>query len=133
MGSCATLATDRGEGTVKCTGCTLSPAGAGSPLIYSTGTITVSKTTGTANGAKMEVVEGKNTAIVQESSSLKCSGVENRNNVDDCAYFYINQCLEILMSEQVHLHAQILLLKLNLRVQCIFPLLCFLLLTLILK
>ena len=36
----------------------------------------------------MEVVEGKNTAIVQESSSLKCSGEENRNNVDDCGIFF---------------------------------------------
>ena len=86
-GSCATLATDRGEGTVTCSGCTLSTEGAGSPLIYSTGTITVSKTTGTASGAQMVVVEGKNTAIVQESSSLKCSGVGNRNNVDDCGIF----------------------------------------------
>ena len=33
-GSCATLATDRGEGTVSCTGCTLATAGAGSPLIF---------------------------------------------------------------------------------------------------
>ena len=86
-GSCATLATDRGEGTVTCTGCTLSTSGAGSPLIYSTGTITVSKTTGTASGAQMVVVEGKNTAIVQDSSSLKCSGVGNRNSVDNCGIF----------------------------------------------
>ena len=82
-GSCATLATDRGEGTVTCTDCTLSTAGAGSPLIYSTGTISISGTTGTASGAQMVVVEGKNTATV-ESSSLKCTGVGNRNNVDKC-------------------------------------------------
>ena len=81
------MATDRGEGTISCTGCTLNTAGAGSPLIYSTGSITVSKTTGTATGAQMVVVEGKNTAIVQESSSLKCTGVGNRNNVDDCGIF----------------------------------------------
>lgn len=86
-GSCATLATDRGEGTVTCTRCTLSTEGAGSPLIYSTGSITVSKTTGTANGAQMVVVEGKNTAIIKENSSLKCTGVGNRNNVDDCGIF----------------------------------------------
>jgi hypothetical protein len=35
----------------------------------------------------MVVVEGKNTAIEQESSSLKCTGVGNRNNVDDCGIF----------------------------------------------
>ena len=86
-GSCATLATDRGEGTVTCTECTLSTAGSGSPLIYSTGSITVSKTSGTASGAQMVVVEGKNTAIVQDSSSLKCTGVGNRNNVDNCGIF----------------------------------------------
>ena len=80
-GSCATLATDRGEGTVTCADCTLTTAGSGSPLIYSTGTISISGTTGTSNGAQMVVVEGKNTATV-ESSSLKCTGVGNRNNVD---------------------------------------------------
>jgi hypothetical protein len=35
----------------------------------------------------MVVVEGKNTAIVQDNSSLKCSGVGNRNNVDNCGIF----------------------------------------------
>ena len=90
-GSCATLATDRGEGTVSCTGCTLTTEGAGSPLIYSTGDITVSGSTGTANGAQMIVVEGKNTATVKDSSSLKCTGVGNRevsgDKVDSCGIF----------------------------------------------
>ena len=83
-GSCANLATDRGEGVVTCTGCVLSTAGAGSPLIYSTGKITVSETTGTATGAQMVVVEGKNTATVENGSNLKCYGIGNRNNVDNC-------------------------------------------------
>ena len=83
-GSCATLATDRGEGTVSCTSCQLSTAGSGSPLIYSTGDITVSKTTGTSTGAQAVVVEGKNTATVKDSSNLKCNGIGNRNNVDQC-------------------------------------------------
>ena len=83
-GSCATLATDRGEGTVSCTECTLSTAGAGSPLIYSTGDITVSKTTGTATGAQAVVIEGKNTATVKEASNLKCNGLPNRKTVDQC-------------------------------------------------
>ena len=82
--SCATLATDRGEGTVSCTNCNLSTAGAGSPLIYSTGDITVSGTAGTASGAQMVVVEGKNTATVKGSSKLYCTGVGNRKNVDKC-------------------------------------------------
>ena len=83
-GSCATLATDRGEGTVSCTECTLSTAGAGSPLIYSTGDITVSKTTGTATGAQAVVIEGKNTATIKEASNLKCNGLPNRKTVDQC-------------------------------------------------
>ena len=80
-GSCASLATDRGEGTVSCTKCTLSTSGAGSPVIYSTGDITIQESTGNAQGAQMVVVEGKNSATVK-SSTLKCTGVGNRNNVD---------------------------------------------------
>ena len=73
-GSCATLATDRGEGSVTCTECTLSTAGAGSPLIYSTGDITVSKTTGTATGAQAVVIEGKNTCLLYTSPSPRDRG-----------------------------------------------------------
>ena len=82
-GSCANLATDRGEGTVTCSECTLSTSGSGSPLIYSTGIITVSKTTGTATGAQAVVVEGKNTATIKDSN-LKCNANPNRNDVDKC-------------------------------------------------
>ena len=82
-GSCATLATDRGEGTVTCTSCELSTAGSGSPLIYSTGNITVSGTIGTATGAQAVVIEGKNSAIVKDSSNLKCSGSGNGRD-DEC-------------------------------------------------
>jgi hypothetical protein len=81
-GSCATLATDRGEGTVTCTSCTLTTNGSGSPLIYSTGEITVSGTTGTANAAQAIVVEGKNSATIK-SSTLKCSASDNGRN-DEC-------------------------------------------------
>ena len=82
-GSCATLATDRGEGTVTCTGCTLTTSGSGSPLIYSTGDITVSGTEGTANKAQAVVVEGKNTATIKSSSKLKCTASPNNKN-DEC-------------------------------------------------
>ena len=83
-GSCATLATDRGEGTVTCTSCNLTTVGAGSPLIYSTGDITISSSTGTATAAQMVVVEGKNSATVLYST-LKCTGVGNTDNkVDNC-------------------------------------------------
>ena len=82
--SCASLATDRGEGTVTCSGCKLSTSGSGSPLIYSTGVIKVTDNTqGTATGAQAVVVEGKNSATV-EDSHLKCYGIPNRNNVDQC-------------------------------------------------
>ena len=83
-GSCATLATDRGEGKVSCTECTLKTEGAGSPLIYSTGDISISKTKGTATGAQMVVVEGKNTANVLDNSEIKCNGNGNRNSIDIC-------------------------------------------------
>ena len=78
------MATDRGEGKVSCTECTLSTKGAGSPLIYSTGEISISNSKGTASGAQMVVVEGKNTASVLENSEIKCNGIGNRNNVDKC-------------------------------------------------
>ncbi len=83
-GSCAALATDRGEGTVKVKNSNLETNGAGSPVIYSTGEISIENTTGTANGAQMVVVEGKNTATVT-SSTLSASGAGNRGeNVDQC-------------------------------------------------
>ena len=81
-GSCATLATDRGEGTVTCTGCTLSTSGAGSPLIYSTGSISVTDTTGTSSGAQAVVVEGKN-SVSLDSSTLECTATPN-NKDDSC-------------------------------------------------
>ena len=81
-GSCATLATDRGEGTVSCSNCILSTGGAGSPLIYSTGTISVTDSTGTASAAQAVVVEGKNSATIK-SSELKCTASPN-NKDDEC-------------------------------------------------
>ncbi len=81
-GSCAALATDRGEGTVKVKNSDLTTNGAGSPVIYSTGDISVTDTKGTANGAQMAVIEGKNSATVT-SSTLTASGAGNRNNVDN--------------------------------------------------
>ena len=82
-GSCATLATDRGEGTVIAKNSTLETNGAGSPIIYSTGDISIENTTGSANGAQMTVIEGKNTATIK-NSKLSCSGKGNRNDVDNC-------------------------------------------------
>lgn len=80
--SCASLATDRGEGTVTAKNSTLSTKGTGSPVIYSTGKISISNTTGTASGSQMVVIEGKNSATVT-NSKLTASGQGNRNNVDN--------------------------------------------------
>ena len=85
-GSCATLATDRGEGTVLCTECTLKTGGSGSPLIYSTGNITVVDTTGTSTAAQAVVVEGKNSATIK-TSNLKCSASPNNDKSDGCGVF----------------------------------------------
>lgn len=63
---------------------TLETNGAGSPLIYSTGSISLSDSTGNSNGAQNVVIEGKNSATVT-NSTLTCSGKGNRNDVDNCA------------------------------------------------
>lgn len=64
----AALATDRGSGTVAITGTNvLNTSGDGSPLLYSTGTISASGVTGTAEGSSVVVVEGKNHATLTDS------------------------------------------------------------------
>ena len=80
-GSCATLATDRGEGTVIAKDSKLETNGSGSPVIYSTGDISIENTEGTANGAQIVVIEGKNTATVT-NSTLTASGTGNRGKTD---------------------------------------------------
>lgn len=80
--SSATLATDRGEGTVTVTDSKLETNGKGSPLIYSTGLISITNTKGVANNSQMVVVEGKNSASVL-NSTLSASGAGNRNDVDN--------------------------------------------------
>ena len=81
-GSSASLATDRGEGTVTADDMTLSTAGAGSPLIYSTGDITVTNSNGTATGAQIAVVEGKNSVTLQ-GCEFSANGNGNRGAVDN--------------------------------------------------
>lgn len=80
-GSCATLATDRGEGTVIDKNSRLETNGTGSPVIYSTGNISIENTEGTANGAQMVVIEGKNSATVT-NSTLTASATGNRGDTD---------------------------------------------------
>lgn len=81
-GSCASLATDRGGGTITATNMTLQTNSNGSPLIYSTGTINVSNSTGTANKAQMVVVEGGSTASV-ENCEFSCTGDGNRSGTSE--------------------------------------------------
>ena len=80
-GSCAAMATDRGEGIVTATNSKMETNGAGSPIIYSTGDITLTDSEGTANGAQITVVEGKNSATI-ENSKVTCSAAGNRGDVD---------------------------------------------------
>jgi len=72
---CATIATDRGSGTITVTGGTMSTAGEGSPAVYSTGNITVSDTTLKATGSEAAVIEGKNSITLNDcilTGMMKC-------------------------------------------------------------
>ncbi len=80
--SCASLATDRGGGTINASNMTLETNSNGSPLVYSTGTINVSNSTGTANKAQMLVVEGGSSASLT-SCSFSCTGDGNRTGISD--------------------------------------------------
>ena len=75
------ITTQGGEGTVIANNSTLETNGKGSPVIYSTGNISIDNTTGTANGSQNVVIEGKNSATVT-NSTLTASGAGNRGDVD---------------------------------------------------
>ena len=64
----ATLATDRGEGTITAEAAKLTTSGAGSPVIYSTGNITANNVNGVANNSESGVVEGKNSITLTNSN-----------------------------------------------------------------
>ena len=64
---CASIATDRGGGSISATNSTLSTAGSGSPLLYSTGDIEVNNVTGTATGSQIAGMEGLNTILIYNS------------------------------------------------------------------
>lgn len=94
-GSCAALATDRGEGTITATNCNLNTgvgqtSGSGSPLIYSTGTITVSKSTGTSYVSQIACIEGKNSITLTDCDFIgygKGNRYVNGNYVDLAGVF----------------------------------------------
>ena len=84
--SSGSLATDKGEGIIICTGCNLYTEGGGSPLIYSTGNITVNDCYGIAYISQMIVIEGENSVFVEESY-FYC-GISN--NTDEYGIFLYN-------------------------------------------
>lgn len=80
--SCASLATDRGGGSIVASNMTLETNSNGSPLIYSTDSITVSDSTGVANNAQMVVVEGGSSATLT-NCNFSCTGKGNRSGTSD--------------------------------------------------
>lgn len=66
---CASIATDRGEGTINVTNSKATTSGTDSPAIYSTGAITVSDSTLTATGAQAMVIEGKNSITLTDCTA----------------------------------------------------------------
>ena len=64
----ATVATDRGGGSISLNTADLSTAGSGSPLLYSTGDVQVTGVTGTATGSQIAGMEGYNTILINDST-----------------------------------------------------------------
>lgn len=65
---CASVATDRGGGSISVTNSTFATAGSGSPLLYSTGDIEVSEVEGTTTGSQLAGMEGLNTILINNST-----------------------------------------------------------------
>lgn len=64
----AIVATDRGGGSISLADATLSTAGSGSPLLYSTGDIQVNNVSGTSSGSQIAGMEGLNTILIKDST-----------------------------------------------------------------
>ena len=98
--SCAALATDRGEGNVTVKNSVLNTgvskeSGRGSPLMYSTGNISVINSQGTSYVSQIACIEGKN-SITVENSQLVGFGEGNRKDGDnyvDLAGVFIYQSM----------------------------------------
>ena len=85
--SCAALATDRGEGEVHVSNSEINTgvskdSGRGSPLIYSTGNITLDNSKGTAYVSQIACIEGKN-SIEITNSDLTGYAEGNRKDGDN--------------------------------------------------
>ena len=98
--SCAALATDRGEGNVTVKNSILNTgvskeSGRGSPLIYSTGNISVENSQGTSYVSQIACIEGKN-SISLDNCQLTGFGEGNRKDGDkyvDLAGVFIYQSM----------------------------------------
>lgn len=98
--SCAGLATDRGEGNVTVENSVINTGvsketGRGSPIIYSTGNITLQNSKGTSYVSQIACIEGKN-SITLEDSELTGFGEGNRKDGDeyvDLAGIFIYQSM----------------------------------------
>lgn len=98
--SCAALATDRGEGEVHVKNSDINTgvskdSGRGSPLIYSTGNITLDNSKGTAYVSQIACIEGKN-SIEVTNSDLTGYAEGNRkdgNNYVDLGGVFIYQSM----------------------------------------
>ena len=98
--SCAGLATDRGEGNVTVKNSVINTGvsketGRGSPIIYSTGNITLQNSKGTSHVSQIACIEGKN-SITLENSELTGVGEGNRKDGDnyvDLAGIFIYQSM----------------------------------------
>ena len=83
--SCAALATDRGEGEVHVSNSVLNTgvskeSGRGSPIIYSTGNITVADSTGTAYVSQIACIEGKNSIELTNCDLSAAAGGNREDN-----------------------------------------------------
>lgn len=67
-GHSAIVATDRGVGSISLADATLSTAGSGSLLLYSTGDIQVNNVSGTSSGSQIAGMEGLNTILIKDST-----------------------------------------------------------------
>ena len=86
--SCAALATDRGEGEVHVKNSDINTgvskqSGRGSPLIYSTGNITLENTKGTSYVSQIACIEGKNSI---QLTDCDLTGYANGNRQDGNEY-----------------------------------------------
>ena len=83
--SCAALATDRGEGEVHVSNSELNTgvskeSGRGSPIIYSTGNITVENSKGTAYVSQIACIEGKNSIELTDCDLSAAAGGNREDN-----------------------------------------------------